>query len=108
MQFLQKNSHSRQAVEEYFIENPNLKPHFHKWLEQTEVRAIEDMLLMCSADPKPQQYQDLFKQLFQKISVEYYTKHAYAQIMREHDLNDKEKLKYLSVAAEILGKIAKP
>ncbi|CAK63204.1 unnamed protein product (macronuclear) [Paramecium tetraurelia] len=105
MNFIFQHEEAIQIIEIYFSENTNLKPHFKTWLQQFEVKAIQDMLILCHSDPKGQQCQDLFKTLFQKLSIEFYQKHAYAQVLRS---DQQEKLKYLSQIGEILNKITKP
>lgn len=34
------------------MDNVTLLPHFWNWLSQIEVKAIEDMLILCNADTK--------------------------------------------------------
>ncbi|CAD8120078.1 unnamed protein product [Paramecium sonneborni] len=105
MNFISQNEEAIQIIDAYFSENINLKPYFKTWLQQLEVKAIQDMLILCHSDPKGQQYSDLFKALFQKLSIEFYQKHAYAVVLRG---DQQEKLKYLSQIGEILNKITKP
>ncbi|CAD8095285.1 unnamed protein product [Paramecium primaurelia] len=105
MNFMLENDQAKEIVDNFFQDNLNLKPHFQTWLKQLEIKAIQDMYILCHFDPKGQQCQDIFKLLFQKLSIEFYSKHAYAQILRS-DLS--EKLKCLSYIGEIFNKIAKP
>ncbi|CAD8106221.1 unnamed protein product [Paramecium sonneborni] len=106
MNYMLENVEAKEIVDNFFQENINLKPHFWNWLKQLEVKSIQDMYFLCHCDPKGQQQcSDMFKLLFQKLSLEFYSKHAYAQILRS-DLT--EKLKYLSQIGEIFNKIAKP
>ncbi|CAD8103087.1 unnamed protein product [Paramecium sonneborni] len=105
MNYMLENIEAKEIVDNFFQENINLKPHFWIWLKQLEVKAIQDMYILCHFDPKGEQCSDMFKLLFQKLSIEFYSKHAYAQVLRS-DLS--EKLKYLSQIGEIFNKIAKP
>ncbi|CAK66989.1 unnamed protein product (macronuclear) [Paramecium tetraurelia] len=105
MNFIYSNEEAIQIIDNYFADNTNLKPLFNTWLSQLELKAIQEMLILCHSDPKGQQYQDLFKALFQKLSIEFYQKHAFAYVLRS---GQQEKLKYLSQIGEILNKITKP
>ncbi|CAD8208479.1 unnamed protein product [Paramecium octaurelia] len=105
MNFIFSNEEAIQIIDTYFADNTNLKPLFNTWLSQLELKAIQEMLILCHSDPKGQQYSDLFKALFQKLSIEFYQKHAYAYVLRS---DQQEKYKYLSQIGEILNKITKP
>lgn len=64
MNFLLNNEEAIQIVNTFFIENDNLKQHYWTWLRQLDVKAIQDMLMLCHFDPKGLQYTDTFKNLF--------------------------------------------
>ncbi|CAD8068464.1 unnamed protein product [Paramecium sonneborni] len=106
MKFIIEDSTSIETVRLYFADNQNLLPHFWAWINSIEVKALEEMLILCYTNSSSaQKIQDIFKSLFKILSIEFYQKHAYALILRS---NLQEKIKYLSVIGDILSKIVKP
>ncbi|CAD8103325.1 unnamed protein product [Paramecium sonneborni] len=106
MKFIFQDFVSNERVQLYFADNQNLLPHFWEWIKSIEFKGLEEMLILCYTNPSNnKKIQDIFKQLFQILSIEFYQNHAYAQVLRS-DLQDK--IRYLSVIGDILNKIVKP
>ncbi|CAD8089361.1 unnamed protein product [Paramecium sonneborni] len=106
MKFITEDTTSIEKVKLYFTDNQNLLPHFWAWINSIEVKALEEMLMLCYINQSStQRIQDIFKSLFKLLSIEFFQKHAYAQILRS---NLQEKIKYLSEIGDILNKIVKP
>ncbi|CAK86980.1 unnamed protein product (macronuclear) [Paramecium tetraurelia] len=106
MKFIIEDFVSKERVQLYFADNENLLPHFWKWIRSIELKGLEEMLILCYTNPSnTKKIQDVFKSLFQKLSIEFYQNHAYAQILRS---NLQDKIRYLSAIGDILNKIVKP
>ncbi|CAK73787.1 unnamed protein product (macronuclear) [Paramecium tetraurelia] len=106
MKFITEDTTSIDKVKLYFADNQNLLPHFWAWINSIEFKALEEMLMLCYSNPSnTKRIQDIFKSLFQTLSIEFFQKHAYAQILRS---NLQDKIKYLSVIGDILSKIMNP
>ncbi|CAD8177965.1 unnamed protein product [Paramecium pentaurelia] len=106
MKFIIEDFVSKERVQLYFAENENLLPHFWKWIKSIDLKGLEEMLILCYTNPSnTKKIQDIFKQLFQTLSIEFYQNHAYAQILRS---NLQDKIRYLSAIGDILNKIVKP
>ncbi|KAM3131464.1 hypothetical protein pb186bvf_016394 [Paramecium bursaria] len=103
--FIKNSDISREFVQTYFMDNIALLPHYQRWIQQIEVNNITDMLVLCNAEQKNPQYIDIFKTLFQRLSFDFYAKHAYVITLRS---NDKNKQQVLEQIGEISGKIARP
>ncbi|CAD8148686.1 unnamed protein product [Paramecium octaurelia] len=106
MKFIIEDTSSIEKVKLYFADNQNLLPHFWAWINSIEIKALEEMLMLCYSNPSnTKRIYDIFKSLFQTLSIEFFQKHAYAQILRS---NLQDKIKYLSVIGDILSKIINP